>query len=252
VSDQDAKREQPLHEVRVGQPLAVGKFHVTRGEFARFVEATGYSAIGGCRALNGSKFEQDGAKSWRDPGFTQTDRDPAVCINWDDAKAYVQWLAQKTGKGYRLLSEAEWEYAARGGTATARWWGDGSADQCKYAHGSNLTSKQKFPGWTTADCGDGYVFTSPVGSFAPNPFGLYDMLGNAWQWVGDCWADNYANAANDASVAPASGGNCGRRAIRGGSWSAIPTVMRVPVRSWNDAGFRSCNLGFRIARTPAT
>ncbi len=251
VPDEFAKRERPMHEVRVGRPLAVGKFHVTRSEFARFVEASGYSAGAGCYEWTGSRFEWNGTKSWRDPGFAQTDRDPVVCVNWDDAKAYVQWLARKTGKAYRLLTEAEWEYAARGGTSTARWWGDGTADQCKYAHGMNLTTKQKFPNLTTADCSDGYVFTSPVGSFAPNPFGLYDMLGDAWQWVEDCWADDYTNAPKDASVTLVSGSDCGRHGLRGGSWLYYPWPMRAAFRDRNHSGNRNHHIGFRVARTPA-
>ena len=236
MGSDESSEEQPIHRVRVNQALAVGKYHVTRGEYARFVQSRGYAADGG---------------AWRNVSFSQTDRDPVVNVSWVEAKAYAGWLSRTTGKGYRLLTEAEWEYAARGGTATARWWGDGSADQCKYAHGANQTNKQQLHGLLAADCSDGYVFTSPVGSFTPNPFGLYDMLGDAWQWVEDCWADTYANASNDASVALVSGGDCDRRVLRGGSWINDPRDLRAAVRIWGGTRDRFIYVGFRVARTPA-
>ena len=217
--DSDA---QPVHSVRVGQALAVGKYHVTRGEYARFVEATGYSADGG---------------AWRNAGFSQTDRDPVVDVSWDDAKAYAQWLSRTTGKSYRLLTEAEWEYAARAGTTTRYWWGDDI-------------------GWNRANCdGCGSAWdnkrTSPAGSFPPNGFGLYDMEGNAWQWVEDCWVDNYVNAPGDSSLARASGGDCGRRVLRGGSWFSDPGLMRTAFRYRLSSATRNfSDFGFRVARTP--
>jgi formylglycine-generating enzyme required for sulfatase activity len=250
VPDKFAAREKPSHGVRVGAPLAVGMFLVTRAEFARFVQATGYSPIGSCEIYDGSKWNYEVARSWRDPGFPQSDRDPVVCVSWDDARAYVQFLSRETGRFYRLLTEAEWEYAARGGRSTTRWWGDSSADQCRYANGADETAKRRFPDWTVAACRNGYVFTSPVGSFAANPFGLHDMLGNAKQWVEDCWRKDYDRAPADAAVAVTSG-DCGGRVRRGGSWSDNPWGLRAATRFDGSSGDRGSNIGFRVARKPA-
>jgi formylglycine-generating enzyme required for sulfatase activity len=232
LSSNWAAQERPRHKVTVGSAFALGKYPVTRGEYARFAQATGHNGAG-CNGWTGSTFELDGGKSWRNPGFAQSEQDPVVCVNWDDAKAYLAWLSQTTGKAYRLPSEAEWEYAARAGTATAYWWGDEI-------------------GRNRADCnGCGSQWdgkrTAPVGSFQANPFGLHDILGNAWQWVEDCWVGNYAGAPSDAGIIPASG-DCGRHVQRGGSWTIDPRNVRAGNRLWNLAGFRSNLNGFRAAR----
>ncbi|HKO08592.1 MAG TPA: formylglycine-generating enzyme family protein, partial [Alphaproteobacteria bacterium] len=220
MGSDEYSNEKPMHRVRVGQALALGKFHVTVGEYSRFAQEAGGR----------------GGTNWQNPGFAQNDRHPVVRVSWDDAKAYVAWLSRKTGRGYRLLTEAEWEYAARGGTTTKYWWGN------EIGRGNALC----------AGCGTQWdsKSTAPVGSFAPNPFRLYDMLGNAWQWVEDCWKDNYEGAPGDASIAMVSG-DCGRRALRGGSWSSGPRELRAASRDWLDFGGRSNSAGFRVARTPA-
>jgi formylglycine-generating enzyme required for sulfatase activity/TPR repeat protein len=231
---------QPVHQVTIPKPIAIGKFEVTRKEFAAFVRATGHSSeIYTCA----DKVESD-SESWRKPGHPQTDRDPVVCVNWHDAEAYVGWLAKKTGKKYRLLSEAEWEYAARAGTTTKYSWGDtASHEQANY--GRDGGSPEGFSSGR-----DQWKYTSPVGSFSANAFGLYDMHGNVWEWVGDCWNGNYKSAPTDGAVW--SSGNCSKRVLRGGSWVDSPSFMRSAFRfrgpSWapgDDGGF-----GFRIARTP--
>jgi formylglycine-generating enzyme required for sulfatase activity len=234
VPDEYAKWERPRHPVTVRSIFAVGKYHVTRGEYGRFAAATGRSGDAGCYVWTGSKVELDPKKSWRDPGFAQTDRDPVVCISWDDAKAYVAWLAKTTGRAYRLPTEAEWEYAARAGTTTARWWGDalGAGNANCAGCGSKWDNKS----------------TSPVGSFQANRFGLYDMLGNAWQWTEDCWNGNYANAPSDSSIALTSG-DCLRRVVRGGSWLYYPRVVRAGYRGGDGSGDRDYDAGFRVVRT---
>jgi formylglycine-generating enzyme required for sulfatase activity len=174
--------------------------------------------------------------SWRDPGFPQSDRDPVVCVDWFDAKAYAAWLSRTTGKHYRLLTEAEWEYAARAGTTTARWWGDdiGRGHANCSACGSKWDGKR----------------TSPVGSFTPNPFGLHDMLGNAFQWVEDCFAVGaYATALDDASVARKTD-DCGDRGVRGGGWRSDTSQLRSSYRWAFYPSYRTSHTGFRVARTP--
>jgi formylglycine-generating enzyme required for sulfatase activity len=219
--------ESPRHAVTVNTAFAVGKYDVLRAEYAKFVQATGVNVASNCQTLN------SGGKSWRDPGFAQTDRDPVVCVSWKDAKAYVAWLSKTAGKGYRLLTEAEWEYAARAGTTTVRYWGDalGSGN----ANCSGCGSRWDNEG------------TSPAGSFAPNPWGLYDMLGDADQWVEDCYHSSYVGAPGDAAAWVS--GNCAQRVIRGGSWVTLPPDERAASRSQNTPGERSNDIGFRVART---
>ena len=226
--------ESPAHPVLLRAPLAVGKFLVTRGEFSRFVDATRYVTGDGCYVRNGvGQGNLDGSKSWRDPGFPQTDHDPVVCVSWTDAQAYAAWLARTTRKTYRLLSEAEWEYAARAGSTTERWWGDGIGSGNANCSGCGSP-------WDAKG-------TSPVESFPANPFGLNDMLGNTWQWVADCWQKGYGGAPNDASVVLTSG-DCSRRIARGGSWADFSWNVRAGIRVQSAAGNRDSNFGFRVAR----
>ncbi len=239
----------PQHRVAIGEAFAVGVHEVTRGEFARFVRATGHSTGDSCWFWDIGKAEwakRSGA-TWRNPGFEQTDRHPVVCVSWEDAQAYVRWLSRETGKGYRLLSESEWEYVARGGTRTARYWGESESGQCRHANGADLTVQRRHEGWTVASCDDGYYQTAPVGLFSPNGFGLYDVLGNAYEWVQDCWNASYKGAPGDGRAWKQ--GNCSLRVARGGSWYVIPRDLRAAFRFRNTTGNRLDNLGFRIART---
>ena len=238
--------EGPQRRVRV-ERFALGRYEVTRGEYAAFVAATGRDGDR-CRALNGTSLEWSDGASWRSPGFPQTDEDPAVCVSWDDARAYVRWLSGETGRRYRLPSESEWEYAARAGTTTSRYWGAGPSGQCGNANGADAAGKQRFRGWTWAvSCNDGRVFTAPVGTFAANPFGLFDMLGNVWEWVEDCWHDSYQGAPSDAR-AWTSSGDCGRRVVRGGSWFNAAELLRPGARYRTATALRVSNQGFRVSR----
>ena len=207
--------ESPQHEVTIGYALAVGKFPVTFAEWGACLKD------GGCNGYSPS--DNDWGRG----------RQPVINVNWSDAKAYLIWLPAKTGHNYRLLSEAKYEYAARAGTTTARYWGEDIGDNnadCS-ACGSIYDGKQ----------------TAPVGSFAPNAFGLYDMLGNVWEWTEDCWTDDYKNAPTDGRVW--SGGNCGLHVHRGGSWYYYPGDLRSALRSGDNTGNRIITLGFRVART---
>jgi formylglycine-generating enzyme required for sulfatase activity len=215
--DADAR---PVHPVRIGQPFYLGKYHVTRGQYAAFAKATG-------RPIEA-------------PDFDQTDDHPAVNVTWNDAQAYVAWLSRATGKPYRLPTEAEWEYAARAGTTTEHYWGDSAAQLCQYANGDDATTK----------CDDGYPNTSPVGHFRANPFGLYDMAGNAWQWVQDCYADSgYRGAPSDGSARETRA--CPSRVVRGGSFGNGPAGLRGGNRGGFDPAARDSGNGFRVARTVA-
>ncbi len=239
VPDKFAAFERPQHKVSIGRSFAISRYPVTRGEFAAFVQETGYVAGNNCAVWDGEQWQQRPEANWNNPGFAQTERDPVVCVNWQDAQAYVTWLNGKarnlmsTGSDgpYRLPSEAEWEYAARGGKATARWWGEGIGSANAACFG----------------CGSQWEKTTPVGSFRPNPFGLYDVLGNVWQWTGDCWNESYAGAPNDGSAWTT--GNCDLRVYRSGSWVSVAGQLRSAGRSRVGPENRSNGLGFRLART---
>jgi len=235
-------------EVRIGYPLAVGVYEVTRGQYAAFVRATGRSEGGSCFTYEDGKLEDRSGRGWRNPGFSQDDRHPVVCVNWDEAVAYAAWLSGQTGERYRLLSEAEWEYAARAGTTSARWWGSSGNAACGNANVHDRTSKARNNfAWQHHECDDGFAQTAPVGSFNANGFGLRDMLGNVWEWVGDCWNDNYVGAPSDGSVHTS--GDCGRRVLRGGSWDDGPRFVRAANRYRYVSGLRYSYAGFRVART---
>lgn len=155
---------------------------------------------------------------------------------------------KQTGKNYRLPSEAEWEYAARAGTSSARFWGDNPDDACTFANVADKTFQQKFPNWQVHNCTDGYVYTAPVGKFAENKFKLQHTLGNVWEWTEDCWHENYDGAPNDGS-AWVEDGDCSRRVIRGGSWNNKPRNVRSANRNRNNTDNRNNNVGFRLAQS---
>jgi formylglycine-generating enzyme required for sulfatase activity len=207
--------EGPAHEVTIAKAFAVGKFTVTFDEWDACV------ADGGCKNYNPS-----------DAGWGRGRR-PVINMSWDDAKGYVDWLAFKTKKSYRLLTEAEWEYAARAGSTTAYAWGNavGARNANCNGCGSQWDSKQ----------------TAPVGSFPPNAFGLHDMAGNVWQWVEDCYHNTYEGAPPDGAVWAS--GDCGNRVLRGGSWYDNPKILRAAARYWYTKGLRFYSYGFRVART---
>ena len=191
--------------------------------------------------------EKVSTASWRNPGFAQTDRDPVVCVNRRDVDAFVRWYSAKEGRTFRLPTEAEWEYAARAGTTQSRYWGDGLVVQCEYSNGSSMTYGSKFTQEPDIDhrCADGYVYTSPVGSFRPNPWGLYDMLGDAWQWTADCGHKNYVGAPTDGSAWLT--GKCRSRPYRGGSWYDGPWLLRAAMRNFGYINERYNGVGFRLA-----
>jgi formylglycine-generating enzyme required for sulfatase activity len=244
--------EGPRHEVTIGRAFALGKYHVTVGQFRRFVEATGYARKDSCDVDPefDAVWKPRSGYGWWKPGFEQGDDHPAVCVNWHDAVAYVEWLNGITGARYRLPTEAEWEYAARAGTKTVHFWGDSNTTQCDYANGADVAARRKIRTWKDiAPCHDGYVATSPVGHFKPNAFGLHDMLGNAWQLVQDCYTESYNGAPVDGSAWQSE--SCKERIIRGGSWGSNPRLIRSAVRGGSPYG-RYNYVGFRLARDLAT
>jgi formylglycine-generating enzyme required for sulfatase activity/class 3 adenylate cyclase len=234
----------PLHLVRIARPFALGEFLVTRKQYAAFAAETRHQGSG-CATLpldgiSGWKF--DPALSWPDPGFAQADNHPVVCVSWDDAIAYTGWLSKKTGRHYRLPSEAEWEYAARAGDTAGRYFGD--APICEFANVRDQSKKKLRSTGQFVECNSGFSNTSPVGSFPLNGFGLYDMLGNVWEWVEDCWGGSYGDAPGDGAARE--NALCGERVRRGGSWNSVERYLynvgtrahALPCAGWDVFGFR--------------
>jgi formylglycine-generating enzyme required for sulfatase activity len=209
--------EGPQHTVTIAKPFAVSKFELTFDEWDTCV------AYGDCT-------QRPADASW---GREQR---PVIYVGWDDAQQYVAWLSKMTGKLYRLLTEAEYEYATRAGTTTAYPWGDdiGKNNANCNGCGSQWDNKQ----------------TAPVGSFAPNGFGLYDMVGNVFEWVEDCYYGSYNEAPADGSAWI--GSSCSNRVVRGGSWNDAPVSLRSASRGRPTTGARGSVLGFRVARTLLT
>jgi formylglycine-generating enzyme required for sulfatase activity len=240
--------EGPAHPLSIAQALAIGKFPVTRREFAAFANGSAYHVGDGCEVMTGVDWKLSPDRSWKSPGFAQDDRHPVVCVSFTDGRAFAAWLSEKTGRPYRLLTEAEWEYAARAGTTTRYYFGDDENDFCRYGNGADSTLQKSSPGYgPVLSCDDGYAYTAPVGSFMANAFGLYDMHGNTWQWVEDCYHPNYAGAPTDGSAWK--GGNCPLRVVRGGSWASFPRTLRVASRFGNQEDRRRDQWGIRVARS---
>ena len=207
--------EGPRHRVRIGYRFAVGVYEVTFAQWDACVSA------GGC-----------GGYRPNDRGWGRGNR-PVIMVSWDDAQLYVRWLSERTGERYRLLSESEWEYVARAGTTTRYNWGNeighnrANCDGC----GSRWDDEK----------------TAPVGSFSANAWGLYDVHGNVWEWVGDCGNASYTGAPADGSAWAR--GDCAARVLRGGSWLSFPRILRSAFRYSNSTGLRYFYDGFRVART---
>ena len=235
--------EGPQHRVTIEQALAVGAYEVKYEEFELFVAAMGDTPGGGCTVWDGDKRRVWEAAGWRWPKLDYGAPHPVVCVSWEDAQGYLRWLSEETGKEYRLLSESEWEYVARGGTNTARYWGETEEEQCSHANGAD--SQTDF-GWA-ASCDDGHRFMAPAGSYTANEYGLYDVIGNVWEWTEDCWNESYEGAPIDGR--PWVKEECDVRVVRGGGWSNISGYLRSAIRLRTPTGYRSDLLGFRVART---
>ena len=237
--------EGPIHPVSIPETFGLGVYEVTRGQFRAFVKDSGHEAGEACWTYEGRRWRERAGRSWRFPGYAQNEQHPVVCVNWDDASRYVEWLSFKTGQQYHLPTESEWEYAARAGTKRTYYWGDGIEDgwkQCRYANGADLRTGL----FWRAGCDDGHEYTAAVGSYLPNPFGLHDMLGNVWEWTHDCWSDDYSDAPADGSAYGV--GQCELRVLRGGSRYVSAEGIRAAHRLRFDPSSRNQNTGFRVAR----
>ncbi len=248
--------EKPLHAVQVSD-FWIGKYEVTHAEFAAFVEDTGYETeaetFGTGRILSGGSFRYHPGYTWREPWgpgsrVTEPERYPVVQVSWNDAVEYTRWLSRKTGKAYRLPTEAEWEYACRAGKQTTYWWGD-EFDPTRL----NSAATWRAPGepWPR----DEHTLITPGDRFPANPFGLHDVLGNNWEWVQDfASADHYAEQVRrpESPVVDPQGPSSGHeRVLRGGGWNGTPDRVTCSYRFLDDpAVYRSDHVSFRVVRNP--
>ena len=259
--DDETGFDTPQHRVRLPAAFAVSRTEVTVEQFAAFVRDSGHKPAAGCHRvldlLNGH-VRPMAELSWQDPGYPQGRNHPVVCVSWNDAKAYVAWLAHKTGKPYRLLSEAEWEFAARAGTTTRYSFGDAESDICLNLNGGDhvlarVAGVLGLPENTfDLTCNDGHAMTAPVASFPANAFALHDMLGNVLEWVEDC--DQTLERGIGYQGAPANGtawlaGSCTGRITRGGHWASGPKELRVHARDGMKADGPVDSTGIRVGRT---
>ncbi|HQX52466.1 MAG TPA: formylglycine-generating enzyme family protein [Planctomycetaceae bacterium] len=258
ADEKGTSAEGPQHRVRITQPFYMGIHEVTQGQFARFVGDQSYKTEAerdgqGGHGYNESenKFENDPKYTWKNTGFRQTNDHPVVNVTWNDAVAYCEWLSSKEGKKYRLPTEAEWEYACRAGTTTAYQTGnDDLEQQASIENVADGTAKEKFSDWLYAiNARDGYVFTSPVGRFQSNGYGLYDMYGNLSEWCSDRYGSDYYGSS--AGIDPVGASTGSYRVVRGGSWHLAARFCRSAVRLSLEQSGRNYDLGFRLALSPS-
>lgn len=240
--------EGPQRRITFAAPMAVSRYEITRDEYEAFVRATGHPVGVGCltdRETRGT-WTMDSVSTLRDPNFPQTGNHPVVCVSWEDAQAYVAWLnAQAPDAEFRLLTEAEWEYAARAGGATVYPWGDDPHQGCAWGNGVDQTPLARYPTWVATTCNDSALYTTAVGSYRPNAFGLYDMIGNAAEWVQDCTAPSYAMLPVAGPYDPP---GCERRIVRGGSFGSTIPNLRTADRFRQPPGHRDDSIGIRVMR----
>jgi formylglycine-generating enzyme required for sulfatase activity len=259
--------EAPAHKVRITRAFYMGATEVTVGQFRQFVAQSGYvpesiaDGTGGygynaqydaSKSKRGDAFEgRDVRYSWQNPGFAQTDTHPVVNVTWGDAQALAAWLSKKEGRSYHLPTEAQWEYAARAGTTTRYHCGDDPQCLLQVANTFDESSKPQWPQFAAnaLNGNDGYAFTAPVASFAPNAFGLYDMHGNAWEWTQDLYGEDYyaKSPVNDPQ-----GPQVGEIYVRrGGSWHTWSLYARSSYRNWNTPQTRYTLVGIRLVMDAA-
>jgi formylglycine-generating enzyme required for sulfatase activity len=233
--------------VIISKRFAIGKFEVTVDQFSAFIAETGMTAGRLCHVIvsfdRTSPIWGPPEASFRQPGFDVTGSHPVVCVSWHEAQAYVAWLRRRTGKPYRLPTEAEWEYAARAGTTTRFSFGTDETALCAYARFADLSSRF---GWHDACRSDIITYGPiPVGSLKANPWGIFDMHGNAWEWVEDCWTPNALEIPTDGS-AFARSRSCEVGVVRGGSFAAGSRRVRSAIRAPVPTPAHNYNNGFRV------
>lgn len=249
-------KDELQHRVCVNS-FKLGKFEISLDDFNKFITASQFKtdAERDVEELGCWGYEKDlenlwdwrPAVNWRHPiPGPISGKHPAACVSFNDVMAYIHWLNQQTGQEYRLPTEAEWEYAARAGTVTVRYWGNNPAFACHHANVADTSELAGFKWTERHDCGDGYFFSAPIASFLANKFGLHDMLGNVWEWTCSAYQENYAG--EEFRCTQEANANGKELSIRGGGWNADPARIRSASRNSGLAWSRQANLGFRLVR----
>jgi formylglycine-generating enzyme len=251
-----AGKGSPLTTITFARGFAMGRDPVTVAQFRMFVDETGYQTANSCftQTFNDGHFiyEETRGYSWRAPGFPQADNHPVVCVSAEDAEAYAAWLSKKTGHRYAVPNEAQYEYALRAGTATHYFWGenDRSPRACEYSNQPDLDQAEALKAPAGPEyrfqCRDGHAWTSPIGTYKPNAWGLRDMQGNIWHWTSDCWNETLAGIPTDGSTRTA--GDCDARSSRGGSYGNAAFSTYAGIRAPRHASYVGHSWGFRIVR----
>ena len=236
--------EKPQHWVNIQRAFAMSTNTVTVDQFRRFIAASGLT-MEGCDTYDG-EWQHRAESNWQNPGFVQSGTHPVTCVSFNDATAYAQWLSTRTGHRYRLPSASEWEYAAFAGSESGQPWGRLDSGACAAANVADQSAARQYPGWQVFPCDDGYVNTSPVGSFKANAFGINDTFGNLLQWTEDCWYPDYTGAPVDGTGR--TDGDCTKRELRGGSWFSKPAYVRATYRNHFAADYRTSSVGIRLVR----
>jgi formylglycine-generating enzyme required for sulfatase activity len=252
---EQGRPEGPRREISLARPFALGRFEITHAQYAAFVAATGHDSGPGCygplKAGDTGAWTWYEAATWRDPsggsGQRPAAEEPAVCVSWSDAQAYVAWLSRRTGQRYRLPTEAEWEYAARAGSTTEFPWGDDADAGCAWANVYDASTRDASRRSAPANCRDRHAGVAPVGAYPANAFGLHDLIGNVWEWTQDCYRVPYPATPVDGTAVEVQG-PCELRTVRGGSWRSHMFRQRSTWRGRDPEDRKSDIFGFRIAR----
>jgi formylglycine-generating enzyme required for sulfatase activity len=246
--------ERPAHPVSISEPFAISKFPITVKQFRAFVNASGYATKAERNPKEGCWGIRDDVtigwlpnQNWNNNNLKQEENHPVVCVTWNDASEYIQWLAKTTGFSYRLPSEAEWEYAARAGEEGKYHFGDDPGDVCEHINHADYQMVRAWDADTgVSECDDGFLNTSPVGSYPANRFGLYDMYGNVWEWVADCYLPHLPMVAPTQQATHDH--SCDEYTLRGASWASRPEGVTTSYRTSAEADTRTVDYGFRVVR----
>lgn len=238
--------ELPIHTVSIDS-FYMQTTEVTVEQYTRLGLSTDNMDINGCWYFD-NRWKYAEHTNWKNPGYKQNKKHPVVCVSWIDVQRYINHLNTLSPHQFRLPSEAEWEYATRAHSKTRFYWGSEPAGLCTHANASDLQTLKRFPSFVSNKCDDGYLESAPVKSYLPNPFGLYDVYGNVWEWTQDCWNTSYINAPIDGSAWLS--GQCSRRIFRGGGWGDNPKFARSSLRNRADSDQRKDDIGFRLVMIP--
>jgi formylglycine-generating enzyme required for sulfatase activity len=256
-SDDEADdMEKPRHTVRITRPFYIARYEVTRGQFARFVEAARYQTDAERKPEGGDGYDATGDSSnsrdfsWRNVGLPVTDQHPVVNVSWTDAHLFCNWLSRREGRDYQLPTEAQWEYACRGGTNTRFYFGDDPEDAAAYGNTIDRAAMEQFSTWRgllAVKASDGHAFLAPVGQYKPNAAGLYDMTGNVYEWCADTYRRKYETSP---AVDPVCVEYDDNRVARGGSWCDAAVRGRSAMRAGFSQTCTSTHVGFRVVMIP--